>query len=341
MLSQDSKANMKILKVFIILTLIFTTSSCKKNEEKQPAKLKGLAFGTTFHIIYYDTDNRDFTKQIDSLFHKVNKSLSTYISTSDISKINQGDTTIVVDAYFTEVYQKSLKIYNETEGVFDPTIGALVNTWGFGPEKQLRIPDSLQIDKLLRLVGFNNVELENGRIIKKYDGIYFDFNAIAKGYAIDIIGRFFESENIADYLIEIGGELRVRGINKNKNELWEMGIENPNFDGTRSLRKIVNLKNESSATSGSYRKFKIDSVTGKKYAHILNTKTGYPAYNNLLSATVIAKLDCADVDAYTTALMAMSLDEATSFLAKHPELKGFLIYSDDKGNLQTYTTSNF
>ena len=142
-------------------------------------------------------------------------------------------------------------------------------------------------------------------------------------------------------MVEIGGEIRVRGINKSKNTPWKMGIENPNFDGTRSIKKIVELKNESTATSGNYRKFKIDTVTGKKYAHILNAKTGYPAQNNLLSATVIANIDCADVDGYATTLMAMSFKEATSFLAKHPELKGFLIYSDINGDLQTFKTSNF
>ena len=341
MLPQDSKANMKILRVFTILTLIFVISSCKKKDKLLAIKLEGYAFGTTFHITYYDTDEHDFTKQVDSLFHLVNKSLSTYIPTSDISKINQGDTTIVVDAYFTEVYQKSLKIYNETNGVFDPTIGILVNAWGFGPKKTTTIPDSLQIDKLLEFVGFDKVQLENGKIIKEYDSIYFDFNAIAKGYAIDIASRYLESNSITNYLVEIGGEVRVRGYNIDKNVPWQMGIENPNFDGTRSLGKVVALKDESTATSGSYRKFKIDSVTGKKYAHILNTKTGYPAQNNLLSTTIIARLDCADVDGYATAIMAMSFKEATSFLAKHPELKGFLIYSDDNGNLQTFTTSNF
>ncbi len=340
MLSQDSKANMKILRFFIVLILIISTFSCKKNKEKQFVKLKGTAFGTTFHITYYNTDTYNFTKQIDSLFHLVNKSLSTYIPTSDISKINQGDTTVIVDAYFTEVYQKSLKIYNETNGVFDPTIGVLVNAWGFGPEKVTVKPDSLRIKELLRFVGFNKIQLKNGKVIKTYDSIYFDFNAIAKGYAIDIIGRFLESKSITNYLVEIGGEIRTRGINKKKNAAWEMGIENPNFDGTRSLRKIIKLKDVSTATSGSYRKFKIDTLTGKRYAHILNTKTGYSAQNNLLSVTIIAVLDCADVDGYATALMAMSLEKATSFLEKHPELKGFLIYSDAKGGLQTYTTSN-
>jgi len=330
---------MKRLTYSILFLLILVTFSCKKKGNQFNNRLEGHAFGTTFHIVY--DANKDFTKQVDSLFHLVNKSLSTYIPTSDISKINQGDTTVIVDAYFTEVYQKSLRIYKETNGVFDPTIGVLVNVWGFGPKKVTEQPDSLQIKELLNLVGFNKIQLDKRKVIKAHDSMYFDFNAIAKGYAIDVVGRFLESKNIANYLVEIGGEVRVRGINKNKNASWEMGIENPNFDGSRSINKIVKLENESAATSGSYRKFKIDSLTGKKYTHILNTKTGYSAQNNLLSVTIIGSLDCADVDGYTTALMAMSLENAISFLEKRPELKGFLIYNDDNGDLQTFNTSNF
>lgn len=332
---------MKLLRVSILFILIIFIFSCRKSKHEYATKLEGYAFGTTFHITYYDADKRDYTTQIDSLFYLVNKSLSTYLPTSDISKINKGDTTIIIDTYFKEVYQKSLKIYNETDGVFDPTIGILVNAWGFGPENITVKPNSFQINKLLNLVGFDKVQLKNGKIIKQHDSIYFDFNAIAKGYAVDIASRYLESKNITDYLIEIGGEIRVRGINKSKDTPWKMGIENPNFDGTRSIKKIVELTNESTATSGNYRKFTIDTITGKKYAHILNAKTGYPAQNNLLSATVIANIDCADVDGYATALMAMSFKEATSFLAKHHELKGFLIYSDTNGDLQTFKTSNF
>lgn len=331
---------MKIIYLRITI-LLFLSISCKENKPSEMIKLDGLAFGTAYHITYFDKEKRDITKSIDSLFYLINRSLSTYISNSDISKINKGDTTIVVDDYFTEVYQKSLKIYKETDGVFDPTIGVLVNTWGFGPVESVVLPDSIKIRKLMNFVGFDMVQLIDQKIWKESDSIYFDFNAIAKGYALDIAGRFLESKHIDNYLVEIGGEVRTRGINKNKDALWVMGIENPNFDGTRSVIKVVQLKNEVAATSGSYRKFKVDTLSGKKYTHILNTKTGYPIQNNLLSVTVISDLDCADVDGYATALMAMSLKEVKLFLEKHHQLRVFLIYSDEKGNLETYTSSNF
>ena len=333
--------NYRKLKTLLYLLFIIGLLSCKENNQKEFVKLNGYAFGTTFNISFYGTEPRNVTDQIDSLFYLVNKSLSTYISNSDISKINRGDSNILVDDYFKEVFKKSEKIYTETNGIFDPTIGILVNAWGFGPVKKSVSNDSASINELLKLVGFNKVRLNNGKVEKYYDSIYLDFNAIAKGYAVDIAGRFLEAQQIKDYLVEIGGEVRTRGRNVGKNAPWKIGIENPNFDGTRSIQKVIELKDESMATSGNYRKFTIDSVTGKKYVHIINTKTGYPSQSNLLSVSVIGNLDCADVDGYATALMAMTLEEAKLFLEKHEELKSYIIYSDIENNLQTFTTSNF
>ncbi len=342
MLSQESKVNMKRLRYMALSILFVLVLSCKQKPEKQEVndftKLEGVAFGTTFHITY--GDERDYTRQIDSLFHLVNKSLSTYISNSDISKINKGDSTVVVDAYFKEVFKKSEKIFKETQGIFDPTIGVLVNAWNFGPEKVNRTPDSLMINALLKLVGFDKVHLENGKISKENPGIYFDFNAIAKGYAVDIAGRFLEEQNVQDYLVEIGGEIRTRGKSPSKKP-WRTGIEEPNFDGTRSIAKVIDLTNQAMATSGSYRKFEIDSITGQKYVHIINPKTGYSTQSNLLSVSVITELDCADADGYATALMAMSLEGAQRFLENHPNLRGYLIYAAENGELKTYTSENF
>ncbi|MET2985909.1 FAD:protein FMN transferase [Aureibaculum conchae] len=329
-------------RIVAFLVIFVILCSCRDDDKRtEPLKLQGLAFGTTYNITYFDKGHIDFTKSMDSLFYLVNKSMSTYIPSSDISKINNGDRTVLVDAYFKEVFQKSSKIYKDTDGFFDPTIGTLVNAWGFGPEKPLNNLDSASVKHLLKFVGFNKVELKKNKITKTSDSIYFDFNAIAKGYAVDIAGKFLETKGITNYLIEIGGELRSRGLNKVKNKPWKVGIENPNFDGTRSIEKVVELNNETMATSGNYRKFKIDSITGKKYAHIINSKTGYPAQSNLLSVSIIAKLDCADVDAYATAIMAMPLEKAKSFLKNQNQLKAFIIYSNDKGEIETFSTLTF
>ena len=329
---------MKMLKYTIVIILFFVVFSCKNEEKEQLTKLEGYAFGTNFNITY--EAKSDYTKQIDSLFHLINKSLSTYLPNSDISKINNGNITIVVDDYFTEVFEKSERIYIETNGIFDPTIGILVNAWDFGPEKAQRNPDSLKVTQLLKLVGFDKVSLKVGKISKENDRMYFDFNAIAKGYAVDVAGRFLESQNIENYLVEIGGEIRAKG-QKNDSLQWKAGIEDPNFDGTRSIQKVIELKNESMATSGSYRKFKVDTLTGKKYVHIINPKTGYPTQSNLLSVSVISTLDCADVDAYATAIMAMSLENAIAFLKTHNQLKAYIIYANNDGKLEAFTTENF
>ncbi len=324
------------MKHLVILLVFLSLFSCDNTPEY--SSLKGTAFGTSFSIKYKNTAHKDFSKAVDSLVNSVNKSLSTYIKTSDISRINQGDSTVLVDDKFIEVYKKSKRIFVETNGVFDPTIGVLVNAWNFGPEKQIKNLDSLTVKILMQQVGFDKVHLQNNKIIKENNQTYFDFNAIAKGYGIDVIGRFLETEEILDYMVEIGGEVRAKGKNQN-GEFWRIGIEHPNFDGTQSIQKVISLRNESIATSGTYRKFKIDK-NGNKYAHILNTKTGFPAKSNLLSASVIAPLDCADVDGYATTLIAFGLEKSKEFLKNHQELKAFLIYVDENGEMQTYQSEH-
>jgi thiamine biosynthesis lipoprotein len=327
---------MKNLAFLLIFIQFIACTTPKQNELNT---LQGEAIGTTYTIKYLATGTTNFEPAIDSIIKAINKSTSTYIATSDISKINDGDTTVVVDAYFEEVFTKSAKIYSETQGDFDPTVGILVNAWGFGPENELAQLDSLKVDSLLNYVGFDKIKLENHKIIKQHPSIYLDFNAIGKGYLVDIIGRLFEQNNIQNYMIEIGGEIRARGVNQD-GVAWKIAIENPNEDGSRSFATVIQLHNESIATSGNYRKYRT-TPDGKKYVHTINTKTGYATESNLLSASIIAKTDCADVDGYATACMAMGLEKTKAFLEAHPELKAFLIYIDNNGQHATYTSPNF
>lgn len=325
------------MKKCLFMLFIFLIVSCSSNES-DVKKIQGNAIGTTFSIKYLDTSDTNFEVKIDSLIKAINKSTSTYIPTSDISKINKGDSTVIIDAYFEEVFTKSDKIYKETGGDFDPTVGVLVNAWGFGPGDKIENLDSLKIKELLKFVGFDKVKIENGRVLKKYPEIYFDFNAIGKGYLVDVIGRLFEQYHIENYMVEIGGEIRAKGVNE-KGEFWRIAIENPNFDGTRSFATVIQLQNESIATSGNYRKYRL-TTDGKKYVHTINTKTGYASESNLLSASVLSKSDCADVDGYATAFMAMGLEKTKLFLENHLELKVFLIYVDENGEIKTYKSSN-
>ena len=334
----NNSITVKVMKNCLLLLFLLGFISCG-NQESELKILEGNAIGTTFTIRYLDAGSNNYETKIDSLIAAINKSASTYIPTSDLSKINIGDTTVLADANLQQVFTKSAKIFKETEGAFDPTVGILVNAWGFGPEKPIENLDSLKVQELLKFVGFDKVQLENGKIKKLYPEIYLDFNAIAKGYLVDMVSRMFEKNGVKNYMVEIGGEIRARGKNE-KGTPWKIAIENPNTDGSRSFATIIELKDESIATSGNYRKFKVKE-DGTKYVHTINPKTGFAKESNLLSASVISKSDCADVDAYATAFMEMGFEKSKIFLKRHPELKAFLIYVDEKGEMQTYKSDNF
>ncbi|MCX7550798.1 FAD:protein FMN transferase [Xanthomarina sp. F2636L] len=321
-------------KSVILLSLIGLFLSCK--QEPKNTKLSGEVFGTGFSVIY-DSDI-NYQKQFDSLFYVVNKSMSTYQTNSDISKINKNE-AFIIDEHFAHVFDTSKEIYKQTNGVFDPTIGAVVNAWDFGPEGKLESLDSTKIDSLMLGVGLDKVIRTNFTIEKQNPNTFIDFNAIAKGYGVDVIGRFLESKNIQNYLVEIGGEIRARGTNIEKQAAWKVGVEEPHFDGTQSILKAISIQDEAMATSGTYRKFRIDK-DGNKYSHIIDTKTGYPSKTNLLSISVIAK-DCMTADAYATAFKAMGVNAVKEFLKYHQELKVFLIYENDKQEFETLSLNNF
>ncbi|WP_417213215.1 FAD:protein FMN transferase [Bizionia sp.] len=317
---------------FLFLMLIILVS-CK--QEPTNTKLSGPVFGTMYSVIYDSEVN--YQPQFDSLFAVINSSMSTYISDSDISKLNRNE-TVSVDDHFLNVFNNAKTIYHATNGAFDPTIGAVVNAWDFGPEGKIMALDSLKIDSLMLGVGFNKVSIKNNTITKPAS-TFIDFNAIAKGYGVDVIGLFLESKNVKNYLVEIGGEIRTRGTNIEKQSSWKVGVEMPHFDGEQSILNAISLKNESMATSGTYRKFKIDDQ-GNRYSHIIDTKTGYPSKTNLLSISVIAE-NCMIADAYATAFKAMGIEKVEGFLKAHPELKVFLIFENDLNEFETVSINGF
>ena len=299
------KNSVVLLGMFL---LFIACNSGPKTPEKQI--LQGGALGTTYGISYISKTPLLTRAAMDSLLQVVNQSMSTYWPDSDISRINRGDSAVIVEPMFREVFELSGLVYKASGGYFDPTVGPLVNAWGFGPEKALELtPD--RVDSLMAYVGFSKVSLlPSGKIEKNDPAIYFDFNAIAKGYSVDVISRFLSINNITNYLVEVGGEIRSSGMNLDGNKNWRVGLDTPRFDGLqRDLYKIFNLKDKSMATSGVYRKFKIDS-SGNKYAHIIDPKTGYSSTSNILSVTVISE-DCIEADAYATVLQLMSVDEIT------------------------------
>ena len=323
---------------FLIVAILFT--ACTKTTDFYT--IKGEAQGSTYSVKYIATEEKVDKNQIDSLLTAFDLSLSTYRPDSKISKINAGDSTVVVDEFFAETFQLSNQIYKETNGLFDPTIGVLVNAYGFGPNKKQENLSQKQVDSLLQFVGFDKIKLnENKTISKKHNQTFIDFNAIAQGYSVDVVVNYLKSKGIENAIVEIGGELFALGKNTIDNKNWVVGIDDPlQKPEERTLIAKVNLENLGMATSGNYRKVMIDEKTGKKFVHIINPKTGLAQKNSVLSATVLSKSSGLS-DGYATAFMLMTLEESKLFLQKHPELYVMLLYSDSDNKMQQFTTENF
>lgn len=324
-------------RLFAIFSLLFLFSCGPKELKIAKNQNGGGALGTSYSIIYLADEELDYQKEIDSVFAAVNKSMSTYVSDSDISKINKGDSTLVVDEMFQEVFQLSKKIYEKTDGYFDPTVGALVDAWGFGPGKQILL-DSIRIDSLMQFVGFDKVSLTPGKTIRKEDpNIRFDFNAIAKGYAIDRLAILMDKKGIQNYLLEVGGEVVAKGENTANERPWGIAVQDPQNE---QAKISIRLKDRAMASSGNYRKFRIDSATGKRYVHTIDPKTGFTKNANTLAVNILANT-CAEADAYATAFMAMDLDDAVDFLMNQRVMDAYIIYLDEKGETQEFMTPGF
>lgn len=323
---------------FLVVVILFI--SCDKTSDFYT--IQGEAQGSTYSIKYIANEEKVSKIEIDSLLIAFDLSLSTYRPDSKISKINSGDSTVVIDDFFTETFQLSNQIYKETNGLFDPTIGVLVNAYGFGPNKKQENLSQKQIDSLLQFVGFDKIALNaNKTISKKYSQTFIDFNAIAQGYSVDVVVNYLKSKGIENAIVEIGGELFALGKNTIENKNWVVGIDDPlQKPEERTLITKVNLENLGMATSGNYRKVMIDEKTGKKFVHIINPKTGLAQKNNVLSATVLSK-SSAISDSYATAFMLMSLEESKLFLQKHKDLYVMLLYVDATNKMQQFTTENF
>ncbi|WP_394906840.1 FAD:protein FMN transferase [uncultured Mesonia sp.] len=325
---------------YIYLFLICLFAACQAPQQEEFV-ISGDAFGTRYYI---NTQKKAVEKsQIDSIINRVNQSVSTYLETSDISRVNKGDSTIVVDFIFTEVFKLSKRIHQETDGYFDPTVGALRNAYGFGTSPALNDLSQHTIDSLLMLTGFEKISLtEQNQIRKVNPNIYIDFNAIAKGYGIDLIADFLNQQGIENYLVELGGEIVSRGINLNKNAGWIVGVEGIDSDlDNRSYQYKLKLKNEALASSGNYRKFWVDSLSGKKYVHTINPRTGQAKTTQVTSASIIAA-NCAKADAYATSVMAMGKKKALSFLKQENGIKAaYFTYIDSLGKQREYMTQSF
>jgi len=288
------------------LLLFIIVSACK---EKKPeiANFTGFTQGTTYSIVYDNQKSiepEDLKIKVEKVLHDFDMSLSLYKDSSIISRINRNE-NVAADTFFTEVFNKSAQISAMTNGAFDITVGPLVEAWGFGPDGHKSFSPS-KLDSLMKLVGMSKVSLVNGHVIKSDPHISLDVNAIAQGYSVDVVCRYFDKLGIDNYLVEIGGEVRGKGTKEGA--LWKIGIDKPVENGI-------------------------------KYSHEIDPKTGYPAKNTLLSATILAN-DCAMADGIATACMVMGTEKTIAFINKNPQFSAFLVYSDGKGNFKTWTSDN-
>lgn len=328
---------MKFIFPLLFSLIVFSGCTCNNNRIKI-VQLSGEAQGTTYHISMLTSDKTDYKPAIDSIMRKIDSSLSSYLPGSIISRINNNDSNVMLDEHFIKVFNKSIEVGGRTAGVFDITVAPVINAWGFGFSKKEEV-DSSMIKFLLQFIGYEKVHIENNRLVKEKPEIMLDFNAIAQGYTVDVLAAFLESKGVVNFFVELGGEVIAKG-DKGDHEFWKIGIDKPKEGPVeqRELQAVVKLFNQALATSGNYRKFYEED--GQKYSHIIDPKTGYPAKNNLLSASVIAD-DCMTADAYATVFMVMGLQRSLLFLSENRELNlGVYFIYDDKGVLKTYTSES-
>ena len=298
-----------LVKIISFLSLLLISCNVDSSNYK---RIQGDAFGTTYQVIVQSESNSSKIKQsIDSIFEVVNNSMSTYRSNSIISKVNQSQNPVKVDSHFIEVFKKSKDIWKLSNGYFDPTAGSIVNLYGMGPNNKIQSINEYKIDSVMQYVGLDKVYLNQQNFIVKTDeNVYIDFNAIAKGYSVDLVKDLLININSNNFLIEVGGELITMGVNE-KNKKWKVAIQNP--VDLNSYYSEITLDGMSLATSGNYRKFRIDSETGVRYAHIVNPINGQSMSNNILSASVIAN-SCIEADAWATSLMLMDPMDAIEII---------------------------
>lgn len=323
------------MKKIIGIVLVLTFFGCTNEPKNNTIEINGFAQGTTYHIVYINSNGENFQRSIDSLLIEIDNSLSTYNKKSIITRFNNADSVCEVDKMFIDVFNRSKEVYAATDGAFDPTVAHLVNVWGFG-FKNMDNTDSTTIDSLLKLVDFDAITIEKNIAIKHHKNLMLDFNAIAQGYSVDVIADFLADKGIENYMVEIGGEVKARGKKNPRQQFWRIGIDKPiENQKERTLEAVVNLNNKALATSGNYRKFY--EKDGVKYSHTLNPKTGYPVHHSLLSATVITE-NCAIADAYATVFMVVGLEKAKEILNQKPNLQAILIFENENKKLETFVS---
>ena len=331
------------LKKYYRLLIVLIFLSCEATEQDAVQRLQGFALGTTYSISYQNPKLNSTTldKAVDSIIDVINQSMSTYVKDSDISKINRGDSLLEIDKHFETVYRTASQVWEKTQGYFDPTVGSLVNAYGFGPESSPKELSQIKKEALLAHTGWEKTFLTEKKTIQKgHPKLYFDFNALAKGYTVDVIADYLRSQQLNSFLVEIGGEIVAEGLSPKTGGLWKVAIDDPQQKEDRKFIKVIGLKDEALATSGNYRKYKIDKASGKRLVHSVNPKTGDALPTNVLSASVVAP-NCMLADAYATALMVMPFEESKALIESETSLEAYWIIESETGAIEEIISSGF
>ncbi len=322
-------------KIIYIFSLCFFLTNCNIVEKKQ---FFGTTQGSYYSITYFDEQNRDFSREFDSIFKEIESTLSLWDENSILRRVNRNDTTVVLNQIFIDNFNYAMRAAELSDGYFDPTVGQLVQAWGFHFKEGMVMTPEI-VDSLKQLVDYRKIKIENGKVVKENPNMTLDFNAVAQGYTTDVISDFLLSKNIDDFLVDVGGEILARGRKPN-GELWKVGIEKPaeNKYAERIVQEIVELKDRSIVTSGNYRKYV--ERGGKRYSHSLNPKTGYPSENSLLSATIICD-NTAWADCLASICMVVGLEKAIEIIESSDDsVDAYFIYLDDNGEVKQLTVNN-
>lgn len=303
--------------------------------------INGVAQGTTYHITYYATDSVLTKAVCDSIFSSLDSSLSVYKSYSAITSFNKSLRGVIAGKHLKKVVEKGIEVSKDSKGIFDMTVMPLVKAWGFGPDgKNKKEPDAAAIAAILQYVGYDKITIKGDSLIKLHHRTTIDVNGIAQGYSVDVIADFLEANDVKDYLVEVGGELKVKGRKMPSKQLMKIGIESPSeSDWDEVLIKKIELKNGGAiTTSGKYRQFY--NSGNKKISHLIDPRTGYTLNNEMVSVTVRAN-DAITADAYDNVLMGMPLSQALEFLKTRPFLDAYFIYMLKDKEVKDTATKGF
>jgi thiamine biosynthesis lipoprotein len=334
---------MRVPCLFAFLILIFSYTGERPDDHSLKIQLMGYAQGTTWHITYYDQDSSVSRSQIDSILTRIDSSMSLYKPYSLINRFNRSSRGIRVDEHFRRVVEKSLDTYRQTHGIFDITVQPLVEAWGFSAKKVVAYPDSATVRSLLGCVGSRDLQLRGNRLIKKRPCIKIDLDGIAQGYSVDVLADFLGEKGIRDYMVELGGEIRVHGRKQPGNRKITIGIAAPVDDpgqqpGSGLMQKIVIMDSGGITTSGDYRVF--HESKGKKFSHTIDPRTGYPSQNELISVTVFSSR-ALNADAYDNVLMILGLKAGLQFVEKRTDMAAYFIYRKPDGTIGDTASSRF